>query len=282
MEPRRIKELANVPVVKRLDALAEGLALLAEQARALREDLILLAEAERSRAYGIVAVIADEEAAKALMLLDLVRTGWRDSGLVGRQLARFSDHLARLIYAEMSYMSPADFAEVRRVVEIYRPSHYLDGPSDVDFIYRNQSLAQREEALYVDYVRDEDGSRWVSPAARDSLVFGHLAVPLDLVISLDRIGCTSREGLDVIAETWSDVVITDTTHWQEIRALNKRIAETLIDRGLHSSDAEDEDAARVIDRWSFPLTQLDLGLVEIDTQDLEAQRARRLAELGDF
>jgi hypothetical protein len=282
MEPRRLKDLAQLPATERLDVIAEGLSLLAEQARTLRDDLVVLAEARRSRAYAVVNVTAEEEAAKALILLDLVRTGWREPQLVGRQLRRFYDHLVRLIYAEMCHMRPADFAEVRRLVEIYRPSHYLDGPSDVDFIFRNQTLAQREEALYVDYVRDEDGARWVSPATHDSLLFGHLAVPLDLVISLDRVGCTSREGLDVIATAWDGVVIEDSTHWQEARALNQQIARTLLDRGLNSPDADGNDVARVVDRWIFPITQLDLELVHVTTEELRADRARGLAAYDDY
>jgi hypothetical protein len=280
MEAKRLKDLAQLPVSKRLDAIAEGLALLAEQARTLRADLVSLAD--HPRAYQVVTVTAEEEAAKALILLDVIRTGWRDPKLVSRQLSRFYDHLVRQIYAEMCHMRPATFAEIRNLVQIYRPSHYLDGPYDVDYVFRNQSLAQREEALYVDYVNDEDGPRWVTPATRNDLMFGPLTVPLDLVISLDRIGCTSRDGLDVIAAAWDGVVIKDSTHWQELRALNDDIARTLIARGLNSPDADSKDLARVVDRWLFPMTELDLELVRVSREELEAERARRLARLGDF
>jgi hypothetical protein len=40
-------------------------------------------------------------------------------------------------------MRPADFREVRERINWLRRSHYLDGPNDVDWIFRNQLFSQR-------------------------------------------------------------------------------------------------------------------------------------------
>lgn len=123
---------------ERLDAIAEGLGLLAEHVATLRQDVIHLAEADRPRGRAVLAAQSEEEAAKALILLDLVRMDWRDHKAVSRQIGRFYNHLARCIYVDAVQMRPADFREVRERVDWLRQSHYLDGPNDVDWIFRNQ------------------------------------------------------------------------------------------------------------------------------------------------
>jgi hypothetical protein len=281
MYPRRLKDLVQLSIPERLDVLAEGLGLLTEQATILRDDVSFLDEANRRRGSAALGVIADEEAAKTLILLDLIRGGWNDQNQVRRQLGWFYDHLARGIYAELCGMRPADFAEVCRLVEMYRPSHYLDGPNDIDYIFRNETLVQREEALYVDYIREENESRWVGPRS-DGLSFGHLTSALDLVISLGRIGCTSRRGLNIIASTWSGQTIQETTHWREVRSLNVQIVRELGREGLFSPDADETDTGRVVDGWTFPLAQLDLDLIKVDVRELRTDRTNRLSNWHNF
>ena len=271
-----MKNILQLPVGARLDAISQGLELLVGRVESLGLDLAYLERGEHSRAWNVIAASSEEEAAKALILLDLVRMDPRDSKGASRQLSYFYSHLARLIYVEVAQISPADFAEVRSFVDLMRPSHYLDGPNDVDWIFRNQLLARREETLYVDYVEDEEGARWITPDARDDLIFSYSTPIQDLVLSLHRIGSTSRAGLQVIADAWRGQSIEDSTHWQEARALNRRIVEDLVKKGLSLPDASNEDADRVTDRWTFPLSGLDLAQLEVSMEELEAQRARHV------
>ena len=86
-------------------------------------------------------------------------------------------------------MAPADFAEVRRMVASMRPSLYLEGPEGFEWIFRNHLLAAREEGLYVDYVHDSGGERWVTPAGREAIAFGAPSpVIRELIVSLARLG----------------------------------------------------------------------------------------------
>jgi hypothetical protein len=268
----------QLPERSRLDVIAEGLGLLVEHVQALRDDLWQLAQEERPRGFAVLAAFGDEEAAKVLVLLDLVRMGWRDPSGSSKQLHRFYEHLARCIYAELEAMRPADFREVRSIVDSARSALYLDGPNDYDWIFRNQLIARREESLYVDYVHDEDGNRWTSPARYDSTQFGYLTTAQDLIASMHRIGLTSRGGLDVIAQAWVDQLIADDTHWQEVRALNWRIIQELDSKGLMLADVGQEDVQRVHDRWGFPLTSLDLSERKVTEAQLRAVRDRRLAD----
>jgi hypothetical protein len=96
---------------------------------------------------------------------------------------------------------------------------------------------------------------------------------------LHRVGCTSREGLDVIFSTWHGQVLEDDTHWQGIRALNESVVRELHNRGLALPEAAGEDFSRAVDRWTFPLTGLELEPIEVSTEDLKAERERRAGEL---
>jgi hypothetical protein len=274
MEPRALKRLMQLPRRERPARIAKGLELLAAQVATLEEDLSLLAEAERWRGLDILSAQADEEAAKALILLDFVRMDQGDDEALARQLGRFSEHLARCIYVEMAEMSPADFAEVQRLVDSLRASHYLDGPNDVDWIFRNQLLARREESLYVDYVHEEEGDRWVTPASNDVFLYPpRMPQVRKLVGAFHRLGVMSVEGLAAVADRWSPITLQEQTHWQEVLPINRAIVEDLIDRDLVTAQANSEDAGLAIHHWPFPMGSLDLSQEKVDVSELEAQRA---------
>lgn len=273
MQPRALKRLMQLPREKRLGTLAEGLGLLAEQVEALNGGLDALAEAESWRGLEILSAQADEEAAKALILLDCLRMDQRDEAALARQLGRFYNHLARCIYVEMAHMSPADFAEVRMLVDTMRPSHYLDGPNDVDWIFRNQLLAQREESLYVDYIHQEEGDRWITPAVNDAFMYPRPMAPVRrLVGALHRLGATSEAGLSIVAERWAPVTLEERTHWQEAAAVNRAVVEELTRQGIASAESTPEDASFTIEHWPFPMGELDLSMIPIETSELETKR----------
>jgi hypothetical protein len=274
MEPRALSRIMQLPTRRRLDVIAEGLDLLAEHVLALRENIHDLAAHKRRRGVGVLTAHANEEAAKMLVLLDLVRLAWRDQKAANRQVGYFYSHLARWIYAEAAEMRPASFAEIRRLVEIWRASHYLDGPNDVDWVFRNELIARREESIYVDYVHHEDGDEWTTPRRFDEVQWGTPTPVLDLVGALHRLGCTSRRGLDVIAAAWKGQRITDQTHWQEVAALNRLVVENVREEGLASDDVSAGDVGAVVDSWTFPLSGLDLSEHEVSVADLEAERGR--------
>jgi hypothetical protein len=269
----------QLSVPDRLAMIAEGLELISEHVATLREDVLYLDRDRRRRAMSVVASQSEEESAKALILLDIVRAGPRDQEATRRQIARFYDHLARCIYVDMSHMSPATFGEIRALVDLQRRSHYLDGPTAGEWIFRNQLLATREESVYVDLVHDEDGNRWSSPARYDSMHFGAETSLQDLVLALHRTGCMTRRALDVIAAEWEQVALDDDTHWGEASAANRRIMRRLLDGGLAAESVTSQDVHRVIDRWGFPMAGLDLTEDKVPRAELEAERARLFAQL---
>jgi hypothetical protein len=278
MQPRALKRLLQLAEPERLDEIATGLGLLAEHVATLREDLVHLADAERPRGQSVLAAQSEEEAAKALILLDLARMDWHDRKLVSRQIGWFYSHLARCIYVEVAQMSPADFGELRAYVEMIRQSHYLDGPNDVDWIFRNQLIAGREDSIYVDYIHEEEGDRWTTPASRDDIHFGCHTSVQDLVGALHRLGFMSRTGLAIVASAWSTQAIDDSTRWTEVAAISRRIVEELAETSGVSDDATTEDANRVIQHWSFPLAGIDLSERKVAPAELEEVRARHVVD----
>lgn len=275
MHPRALKRLLQLPSKERFPRISEGLGLLVEQVAALDSDLSALAKAERWRGLDILAAQADEEAAKALILLDFVRMDPSDRKASARQLGYFYNHLARCIYVEMVQRRPAEFAEVRGRVDEQRQSHYLDGPSDVDWIFRNELLARREESLYVDYIHEEEGDRWVTPASNDRFMYPPSPEPIrNLVGALHRLGAMSPKGLTVIADHWSPVALEEQTHWQEVVAINRAIVEELTDADLVTAEALPEDDSFMIEHWPFPMGSLDLSVRNVDISELEAERDR--------
>jgi hypothetical protein len=263
----------------RLQTLSVGLDLLAENVAEIRIDASILLDARRPRGLEIVTAQAEEEAAKFLILLDLMRVDQRDEAALARHLGHFYNHLSRWIYAEVAHMSPANFAEVRRMVETMRPSHFLDGPTGADWIFRNRLMARREEALYVDLIHDDDGDRWVGPGERDALLFGGPSPAVaSLIGSLHRVGATSSAGLEIVSCCWSKVELADDTHWQEVRAINFEVTEMLADAGLARDDLGEEDVGRVVECWGFPLAGLDLSELPVSAEELERERQAVLAD----
>ncbi|WP_040893209.1 hypothetical protein [Streptomyces griseoaurantiacus] len=275
MKPRDLVAVLNVPKAERLDLIAEGLALLAEHVSTLRDDLIHLQEAGRSRGAAVIDGLASEEAAKMLILWDVVRMGWTDIDAVRGQLRTFYSHLARGIYARLVEGRPADLAEVRGYAESLRHSLYLDGPNDVDWIFRNRVEADREESLYVDYVTSEGDSTWITPARLSDLKLSSWpSMVIDLALALHRFGCTSKEGLEIIAKEWEGVSLDDDTHWAKVEAINKSILKKLGTAGLYSNNLTQVDVRLALEQWIFPLGGVDFSPIKVTKTDLLAERER--------
>ncbi|MEU1200977.1 hypothetical protein ABZ446_32810 [Streptomyces sp. NPDC005813] len=278
MKPRDLVAVLNVPKDERLDLIAEGLELLAEHVSTLRDDLIHLQEAGRSRGAAVIDGLASEEAAKMLILWDVVRMGWTDIDAVRGQLRTFYSHLARGIYARLVEGRPADLAEVRGYAESLRHSLYLDGPNDVDWIFRNRVEADREESLYVDYVTSEGDSAWITPARLSDLKLSSWpSMVVDLALALHRFGCTSKEGLEIIAKEWEGVSLDDDTHWVKVEAINKSILEKLGTAGLYSNDLTQVDVRLALEQWIFPLGGVDFSPIKVTKTELLAERERWVA-----
>lgn len=288
MDPRRLRTISQVPEARRFSVLGEGLELLADNVATLEHDAGTLGAARRHRGAAVLRCFAEEEAAKVMILVDLARAGWNDHDAVKACMTNFYSHLARGLYVRAYRGSPADLAEVREHVDYLRRQYYLDGPMEVDWIFGNEVLTDREERLYVDYVVDEYGDgRWTGPADRAAMFdepFSSPAPPstvVELTAAMRQIGLLTSEGLAATRAVWDGVVVDDPMHWADLRPLNIAVIEKLVSDGRPYT-TEDHDALRcVVEHWIFPLTSLDLTLAKVDRSDLQRARDRQLAaEMG--
>ncbi len=259
--------------------LAEGLAAIAEHCRALEIAAERSHEAKQYRAAAILRSVAFEEAGKFLVLLDAVRLGRGDTKLLVEQLKRASDHLSKGLYASTIDCRPADLKELRSFHEFDRRTLYLDGPNDVDFIFRNSILAQREEAIYVDLVAVEWSLNLFSPARADERNVGFTRACVFLVTSFEDIGVCHRDALGVIGRVWSGFVPEDSTRWPQIRELNEATLERLNTKGLVNSRANERSLQFFADWWTFSLHHEDLSPIEVKEADLVEARGKHLERL---
>ncbi|WP_165369319.1 AbiV family abortive infection protein [Rhodococcus sp. Q1] len=164
MQVRRLKAIFQVSEPRRFAELEVGLAQLGRSVMALAADAELLTEARRFQGAAVLQGFADEEAAKALILLDIARCGWTDAASVSSCMAAFYNHLSRGLYAEVYAGRPADLEDIRKYVDALRRQFYLDGPTGIDWVFRNSVIDDRETALYVDYVQTSGRSRRTTPS----------------------------------------------------------------------------------------------------------------------
>ena len=224
----------------------------------------------------VLGNLAEEEAAKALILLDAVRCPRARQQEMARTLGYFYDHIAKGLYVEACRWRFVELNDVAQRIEVERVQHYLDGPNGVDFIVPNDVIWRRESALYVDYVRDDsEGSGpgacfWTTPP-KEPLVSRFTPAVIEVARALHRAGVTSAPSLAVVAEIWRPVELRPEMSVRELMRLNQQTLETLHGKGLLAA-APDDVYEVVAGKWLFPLWPLDLRVRKVKKQDLREVR----------
>ena len=277
MRPRAIADLTQLNDVAFLREVSAGMQAVLRNAQGLFQDAGELWNIGRHRAAEILAKFAEEEGAKYHILLDAVRCN-RDGHALSRQLRRFNDHLAKGLYANYLWIAPASYGEVLEFLERERRSLYLDGPNDVDWIFRNSILQEREEAIYVDYIDDGGEHSWLEPHPPVTSQFP-LTEPrsVSLALRLHRAGFDGSASLAEIAGLWRGVTFSPSDHWQRCHKLKLETIETLSERGLLTRDGAAE-AGRLAWDWLFPLHGADLKEIRVTREELKAIQDSRPSE----
>ena len=274
MRVKAIGDLAQRADREFFREIAAGLERVAQNASTIDDDARQLWQT-RSRGYAIPKAVAVEEAAKFLILLDVVRCPRCPPDVLGRQLARFRNHLSKGLYAQSCYWEPATFAEMEQWITRERADLYLDGPNDVDFIYANQILNGRESTFYVDFIETDEGHEWTQPRQYDVMLEAgfpyHTAPVITLVRDFHALGFADARALEVVAKMWRSVKMRPEFHRRELRDLNRQTSVALENAGLLRG-APDRCLRNVIDRWLFPLYSLDLSPIRVDRDHLRAVR----------
>ena len=267
------------------ETISIGLAKIAENVRSLLSEVDRI-QSTAARASTILTHIAAEEAGKGFILVDYMRP-YREVSpeMRSRHLRNVYQHLARGIYEKYYESRPDAFEEAQSIVTSYRVSHYLDGPNDVDWIFRNQIKEGRERELYVDLTLNEERLEWYSPTdwwqrysmLQDLSEFTVLEPPIcNIFLVMQEVGLFSPNALDIMAKTWKDITIAKTTRWGSYVTVNQTFLEECEKKGLLSSGITDEAQEQIIDQFLYPLCGLDLGMVEVTVEELQARREQHL------
>lgn len=169
---------------------------------------------------------------------------------------------------------PVTLAQLQEYVNNDREDFYLDGPNDVDWIFRNQVIQNREAALYVDYVAHDDEHRWSDPLEFEDLDFSHLPEPWSVTTAkyLHAVGVSTPPALATIAELWRARPPVAETHCSEIWRMNQQTLSIMEDRGLLLAQPT-ETYSWLIRQWQFPMYDLDLSKIKVSLEVLrERQR----------
>ena len=279
-----IKDLMQFSDSRLFEEVSEGISQIVENAVNLEDAASCLIQNEHYRNGEILSSFAEEEAAKVLVLVDVVRCPRNLSDAKSRTLGHFHDHLAKRVYAEVCSWRPADFEEVAQRVERECQEFHLEGPNDVDWVFPNSLRREREDMAYVDYVKDvttDDGPYfWNCPLPSDLYKGTHYPPDsVEVARALYRIGATTPEGLAVVAEIWRPFVPQPETTAMELINVKERMLEHLRGEGLlHPVDSSVNEG---LDRWPFPLWSMEIGILPSSLDDLRRGRTEVLRWLNE-
>lgn len=210
---RQAHKLANLSPDKRTAFIAEGLPILLESARGLYAASQVISDMPRES--SVLKGHAEEEAAKILILMDIVRCPKKlVASRIGTLMGWYYDHLARLLYAEACQWRPINLKELRTIIDRRRVTHYLEGDMG-EYIVPNDLIYRRETCLYADIEALDDGSlQWIAPNGSAGLFE---SVPNALIVAeaLSTVGAFSIKGINAISAVWDEVDFQDGTSCHE-------------------------------------------------------------------
>src|SRR5688572_7719948 len=178
MRPKASRDLMQLGDLQFFETISEGMTLISRNVSRLYDGAVALSKASQKHTARTLTMQSEEEAAKFLILMDAVRCPRVPAERLSEQLGRFNDHPARGLYAKACWLKPLTLAQLQEYLNLHRDQFHLDGPNDVDWIFRNEIQANRDGLLYVDYVAYDDGEhRWSDPTLNEDIWFSSLPTP---------------------------------------------------------------------------------------------------------
>ena len=278
------RRLCQMPQRERLAFIGEGLPIVLASAQGFWQAAKELDGHVREAV--VLARHAEEEAAKVLILVDMVRCpAHLVASRIGTMVKWFYNHLARLIYAEAVSRKPMHVAQLQEYVDLSRRSHHVDGAVG-EYIVPNSAIYNREGVLYSDIAEYEgEGATWHGP----SDLIHEFSFPrwppraLALAEAMSHLGMFSRRGLELVATVWGTVEFKEQETVSEARALTRTLVERLVDEELSSEHAEQEHAQSLFEEWPLPMYHLDLAMIEVPFDELKREQDNLLwDEIGGY
>jgi hypothetical protein len=275
--------LCQLPEEQRFDLIAEGLPIVLESARGFWRACEGLAD-KYPREAKVLEGFAEEEAAKTLILMDVVRCPSKMvAKRIGDMMKLFYDHLARRLYAEAQGWQPMHVVQLQEYLDSERKAHYLEGHIG-EYIVPNFYITMREAQLYADIQTSEDGiASWSAPQVYTSGLPRYPPTALTVVEALSALGIFTRKGLAATAEVWGQLDFKNAQTRDDAERLTQHLLTRLLAEGLPSEAVTQEHAHALYRNWQMPMYNLDFKLIEVPLADLVAERdANFQAEMGYY
>ncbi|NOT83864.1 MAG: hypothetical protein HOP02_03590 [Methylococcaceae bacterium] len=282
MRQRAIKDLAQLDEKSFLEQISLGLEKIYENVIKLSNSSNALEnELAHYRGHQVLEAIAVEESAKYLILLDATRCPWNDNTKLSEQLSKFNEHLAKGIYAVASDWKPAKFAQLVTLVETQLDEYYLDGPIGVEWIFRNQIIAEREERFYVDYINRDEQHEWATPrnsSIADDLGLSKLGLNayrepsvIKMVKTIHATKITSLEALKLFANIWRHFEFNNGTRYQEFQAINQTCWRDVLN--ITQQDLTKKQITILEDKYQLPMYSINMKQKKVKQNDLKERQS---------
>lgn len=272
MKHRAIKDLNQLTDDDLFKEISVGLGIIYENCIELDASFKLLVENKNYRASRIIEAVSKEEAAKYLILIDVLRCPKQKHKEVTRQLAKFNDHMAKGVYAELCDWRPSSYDDLTSYIKSSLEEFYLDGPLGIDWIFRNSIISNREEAFYVDYVDNDDEHRWITPQSHDNVSkmfsINSSSSVINIVKALHEIGVTEYAAIKEFSNYWRSFEYSGNTHYTEFRKANLECFTNLDEKNL-LKEVSDDKYALVINQLPFPLYKEEMKEINISREALK-------------
>jgi hypothetical protein len=270
------KRLFQLPSQKRLLFIAEGLPAILDSAQGFWMASRQLRD--HPREARVLKGFAEEEAAKILILMDVVRCPPKlISSRLNKLIGWFYDHLARLIYAEATSWKPMHLNQLREYVDRQRQGHYVDGHAG-EYIMPNWSVYERESMLYADVESYQDGSlSWSAPRdSHRSNFLGNAFTPPSLRVAeaMQQLGLFTPEGLQATSAIWGNLEFRDKEDHHDGGKLTEQLLTRVHGEGLVLETAENAHQTILYNEWQIPMYNLEFSLIPVTLAELEAEQER--------
>jgi hypothetical protein len=278
---RQANRLCQMSPAGRLAFIAEGLPIILTSAQGFWHASAALTGSPREA--EVLRGFAKEEAAKILVLMDLVRcpTALLDDRL-GTLVTRFYGHLDRLIYAQVAEWWAEDIVRLRASIEPLRKTHYLEGNIG-EYILPNSTLYDRESKLYADIEAYEDGAPlWNAPTVHSSGFPAWKPPVLAVAEAMSALGMFTSAGLKAVAEIWETTAFTGTESLRDSERLMEQLVGRLVAERLPSEQATQDHVGCLYRSWPLPLYDVDLKPIPVTIKELKQEQERLYwAEVDD-
>ena len=302
---RAIKDLSQLIDDELYQAISTGLKKIYEHCIELTESAKLLAENKQYRAFKIIQTISQEEAAKYLTLIDVLRCPRKnnhDKKLFQQQLDKFNDHVSKGIYVELFNRTTDSYEHLCGFIEVQRNEFYFDGfdgfDGGVDWRFKNSILSKREESLYVDYVRyDEGNNQWLSPKTPtvldgDADEFERFLDRFDssgeenfftqppifeVIKALHNIGIENLATIREFSDFWRSFEFNEDSYCQCIKQANRECLIRLQKINLLGNATQD-DCNVIIEKLPFPLYKLPMSVKGEKNEEREIDKRLQQAK----